>query len=438
MSTTAIGTNSGLAPKQWSEALFAMVGKQPTPVNSLAGPAPDITKATKVLRRQSTTDMPIVRVNDLASSAGDTVRVDCANVIKLRPVMGDENAEGKGAKLDFTYKDVKIDMATIPVSAGGKMTQKRFQHDLRLTALAQLKGGIPNFLWQRILVQLAGARGQQDGVDWILPLDTDPDFTSMMVNTVKCPTYNRHYVVDGNDLIQGGAQLASIDTSDSMKLVHIDVLSALISELTLRLMPIRIPGDPAAGDDPIKGVLLLDHLVWNAIITDTTAGNNIRTWQTNAMERASYGNLRAHPLFSGSPWLWNGILVRKMGDFGIRWAGGSGVQYVTSGNRYTGSAGGQQTESTATLPSLSGYQVNRSLLLGAQALAMCAGINTQSEVPYSMLENSTNFGRNLEMAGEIMGAEDKLRFSLPDGKGNYEPTDIGVIAIDSVTKQVSA
>jgi len=123
MSQTVISSSSGLAPKKYSEALFAMVAKQPTPVNSLSGPAPTIEKSAKVLRRQSTTDMPIVRVNDLAQSAGDNVRVDCANVVKLRAVMGDENAEGKGAKLDFTYKDIKIDMATLPVSAGGKMTQ---------------------------------------------------------------------------------------------------------------------------------------------------------------------------------------------------------------------------------------------------------------------------------------------------------------------------
>lgn len=433
MGVSSIPSGSGLAPQQWSDALFTMVGKQPTPINNLAGPAPTIDKAAKVLRRQSTTDMPIVRVRDLAQSAGDTVRVDCANVIKLRAVMGDENAEGQGAKLDFTYKDIRIDMATLPVSAGGKMTQKRFQHDLRVVATAQLKGGIPNFLWQRSLVQLAGARGGQDGVDWIVPLDTDADFARQMVNPVKAPTYNRHYVVDGSDLIQGGAQLASVDTTDSMKLAHIDALSALISELTLRLMPIRIPGDPAANDDPIKGVLLLDHLVWNAIVTDTTAGNNIRTWQANAIERARYGNLNAHPLFSGNPWLWNGILVRKVGDFGIRFNGGASTNIVTQANRLTA------TESSVTVPALGGtHQVNRSLLLGAQALAMCEGVNTGSGLPYTMLENTTNFGRNLEMAGEIMGAEDKLRFSLPDGQGNYEPTDIGVIVIDSVTKKLAA
>jgi hypothetical protein len=431
MAQTVVQSSSGLSPKQWSEALFAMVGKQPTPINSLAGPAPDITKAEKVLRKQSTNDMPIVRVRDLAQSAGDTVRVDLTNIIKLRAIMGDENAEGKGAKLDFSYDDIKIDMATLPVSAGGRMTQKRMQHDLRRVALAQLKGGVPNFLWQRALVHLAGARGQQDGQDWIVPPSTDPEFAIQMINPVKAPTYNRHFVVDGANLVQGGLQLASIDSTDVMILDHIDQLSAILSEQGMRMMPVRIPGDPAAGEDPIKAVVMLDHLVWDRLITDKTAGNNIRTWQSLAAERASYGNLQKHPLFMGNPFLWNGVLVRKMGDFGIRWLGGSSVSYVAQGDRYTAA------ESAATLPALSGYQVNRSLVLGAQALAMCEGVNTGSGVPYSMLENRTNYERNLEMAGEVMGAEKKLRFNLPDGQGNYEPTDIGVMVIDSVTRRLS-
>lgn len=438
MSQTNIASSSGLAPKKWSEALFAMVGKQPTPINAISGPAPTPEKSGQVLRRQSTTDMPIVRVNDLAQSAGDNVRVDCAHIAKLRPVMGDRNAEGKGAPLSFTYMDVRIDMATIPVSAGGKMTQKRFQHDLRVTALNQLKGGIPNFLWQRVLTQLAGARGNQDGVDWVLPLESDPEFADMLVNynaTTKkplAPTFNRHYVVDGANLVQGGQQLASIDSTDVMTLDIIDTLSALLGEMSVRMQPIRIPGDPAAGDDPIKGVLLVDNLVWNKMLADKTAGNNIRQWQAQAMERARYGNLQMHPLFAASPFLWNGVLVRKMGDFAVRFAGGSSQQYVAQADRYTGN------ESAVALPALSGYQVSRSLFLSAQALAQCAGANTQSGVPYSMLENPTNFGRNLEMAGELMAAESKIRFALPDGQGRTEPTDIGVMVIDSVVPVVSA
>lgn len=433
MSTTSIPTGSGLAPKKWSEYLFAQVARMPTPINNLSGPAPDITQMGKVLRRQSTTDMPIVRVNDLSSSAGDTVRVDCAHVIKVRPIMGDENAEGKGAKLDFSYKDVTIDMATIPVSAGGKMTQKRFQHDLRVTATAQLKGSIPAFQWQRALVSMAGSRGRQDGTDWVLPLDTDGEFAAMMVNAVKAPTYNRHFVVNSGNLTQGGAQLASVASTDVLKLAHIDIISEIISELTLRMLPVNIPGDQAAMDDPIKAVVLLDNLVWSALMRDTTAGNNLRQWQADALRRAEYGNVRAHPLFAPGSFMWNGLLVRRMGDFGVRFYASDTPKHITSGNRYTAT----ETNVTVAAGLSTTHQVARNLVLGAQALAMCEGVNTGSGVPYSLLENQTNFGRNFEMAGEIMGAFDKLRFSLPDGAGNLEPTDIGVMVVDSVVSRLS-
>jgi hypothetical protein len=428
MSVTAIPTGSGLAPKGWSEHLFTQVGKMPTPVNSLSGPAPDITKMGKIMRRQSTTDMPIVRVQDLENSAGDTVRVDCAHVIKLRPIMGDENAEGKGAKLDFSYKDIRIDMATLPVSAGGKMTQKRFQHDLRIVATNQLKGSIPSFLWQRTLAQMAGARGQQDGVDWVLPLASDPEFDAMMVNPIKAPTYNRHWVVNGANLTQGGAQLASVASTDILKLDHLDQLAEILKEYSIRMLPVQIPGDRAAVDSPIKGVALLDQMTWSLLMRDTTATNNLRHFQTNALERAKYGNIGAHPLFSPGSFIWNDILYRSMGDFSVRFNASAVVAHITAANRYTAT----ETNVTVAAGLSTTHQVCRSVLLGAQAIAMCAGKNYGSGVPYSMLENQTNFGRNYEMAGELICAEDKLRFNLPDGQGNLEPTDIGVVVIDSV------
>ena len=79
------------------------------------------------------------------------------------------------------------------------------------------------------------------------------------------------------------------------------------------------------------------------------------------------------------------------------------------------------------------HQVARSLFLGAQALALASG----GKETYSLLENSTNFGRNLELAGEIIGAEQKLRWSLPNAAGDLEPTDFGVLVMDSVVKKRS-
>lgn len=432
MSMTSVPSGHALVNKQFSTALSAMAVRAATPLAALTGPMPSHDAAMRKLKQQTTNEMPVVRVDELQKSAGDVVQVDCAHVVKLRAIMGDANAEGRGASLKYSSKDVYLDMATLPVSAGGKMSQQRTPHSMRQNALAQLKRSIPAFRWQRSLTHLAGTRGVQDGTDWVLPLSTDADFADMMVNDVKAPTYNRHFVVNGSTLMQGGAQLASVATTDKFLMSHLDELAAIWDEMTIKMQAIQIPGDPAAGDDPIKGLLLVDPAVWDRFVTDTTSGNNIRTFEQNAIQRARYGDLQKHPLFSGSPILWNGILMRKM-QFGIRLNASSVVKHVTAANRLTAT----ETDVTVAAGLSTTHQVSRSILLGAQALALVTGGNRTSEEAYSMLETRTNFGRNLELAGEVMGAEDKLRWALPNSDGVLEVTDFGVLVIDSVVPKRS-
>ena len=431
MSGTNVASASPQANKVVSAALFAQAVREPSPMNNLIGSAPTQAMAEGVLRQQSSEHMPIVQVLDLTSTAGDKVSVDAIGVVKGRPIMGDRNAEGRGSKMDFANQEVRIDMATVPVDAGGKMSQKRTYHDLLSLAMAQLKGLMPRLQWQRCLIHLAGARGVQDGQDWAIPQSTDPEFAEMLVNGVMAPTYNRHYVIDGTDLIQGGAQLGSIDTTDGWKLAHIDRLAALWDELPTKMQPVRIPGDPIAMDDPIKGALFVDPLAWDQLVTDNTSGYNIRQFQQNAVERASYGNLRQHPLFAGSSIFWNGVLVRKMSQ-AVRFAPNTGVNIVTSANRLTAAETSQTIANFAAT-----HQVARSMFLGAQALAQCLGKNTTSGVPYSLLENTYNFGRNKEVAGEMIGGESKLRFSLPNENGDLEPTDFGVMVIDATVRKLT-
>jgi hypothetical protein len=427
MSQTNISSASPQANKQYSKALSAMATRAITPLTSMTGPMPSHSDAMKKLKTQTTPDMPVVRVDELSKGPGDKVQVDCAQVVQLRAIMGDANAEGQGAPLKYSSQEFRLDMATLPVSAGGTMSQQRLPHDLRENAVRQLAAGMPRFRFQRALVHLAGARGVQAGNDWIVPLSTDGDFANQMVNTVQAPTYNRHWVVNGTALTQGGAQLASAATTDQLKLSHVDELAALWDEMGTKMSPIQIPGDPAAADDPIKGILFVDPLVWDALIRETTSGYNLRTFEQNAMKRAAYGDLAKHPLFSGAPLMWNGILIRKM-SYAIRFNASDSVAHVTSANRLTAT----ETNVTVAAGLSTTHQVARSLFLGAQALAMVSGGNKTSEETYSLLENRTNFGRNLELAGEIMGAEGKFRFNLPNSSGVEEPTDFGVAVIDSV------
>lgn len=122
MSATSIARGSPVANKQFSKALSAMAVKAPTPLLALTGPMSTEDQAMSKLKQQTTSDMPVVRVDELSKGPGDVVQVDCAHVVKLRAVMGDKNAEGLGAALKYSTKDIILDMATMPVSAGGKMT----------------------------------------------------------------------------------------------------------------------------------------------------------------------------------------------------------------------------------------------------------------------------------------------------------------------------
>lgn len=420
---TSIPAGSPLARKIFGAALFAQTQRQPTFVNRLTGPAPKQSDAEAKLKTQTSPDMPLVRVTDLSRTAGDTVSVDMINVTGGPPIMGDRMAEGKGEALSFSSMDIAINNATKVVDAGGKMAQQRTLHQLRGLAMANLMNWFGRFHDQSTLVHLAGARGRQGGIDWVIPLQSDADFAEIMINTVKAPTYNRHFVANALNITQGGAQLNSVATTDVFKLEHIDALATLIADSEYKLQPVKLPGDPAADDEPMY-VMYVSHRQWNSVLTNTS--NTVwRTLLQNAWNRASFGT--KHPLFTGESIMWRNILLKKM-DRVIRFAGGDTVNIITAGNRYTA------TESTTTIAAAitSSYAVDRALLLGAQAMAHVYGRNAGSDTYASWMERRYNFERNLEVAGDIMQGKAKLRFNFPDGSGNFEPTDNGVFVLDTV------
>lgn len=426
MSQTQVTSGSAQAIKQYSVALFTVTQRQPSLVKNLTGAAPQQSAAEMKLKGQSSPDMPIVRVTDLSKTYGDTVSVDLINIIGGKPIIGDRMAEGKGEKLSFSSMDIKIDLTTKGADAGGKMTRQRTKHNLRSLSMANLAGWFSRWDAQGSLVHLAGARGSQAGTDWVIPAQTDPDFSEIMINSVKAPTYNRHFVCDStNTLIQGGLQLASIDSTDVLSLEAIDALSVMLADMEFKMQPIRIEDDPAAQDEPMY-LLLVSHRAWNSIQTKTS-GTNWRTFLQYAWNRASYGS--KHPLFKGEAGMWNNILVRKM-DRVVRFNPGDAHQYVAVANRYTAA----ETAGTVNGSLGAGYAVDRSLLLGAQALGNVYGRNQASDFYMTWYEREYNFGRNFEVAGDAMNGKSKIRFDIPDGAGNLEPTDHGVLVVDSAVK----
>ena len=424
MSQTSIPAGSPLARKVYSAALFAKTLAFSGLVKVLTGEAPKQSDAEAKLKGQTVPDMPIVRVTDLSKSAGDSISVDAFDTINGKPIMGDRNAEGRGEALSSSSMDIKIDNTTKSVDAGGKMSSQRTLHNLRGIAMSQLVGYFGRLDNQKAIVHLAGSRGTQTGKDWIVPATSDIDFNDIMVNSVKAPTYNRHLVVNGTSFATGGEQLASIASTDQWTLALVDELAVLLSDHNFGLQAVRLNDDPAADDDPIKGVLYLTERQWAQINADS----NYRTALQNEWARKSYGT--KHPLFSGEPIMKNGILIRKQPKFVVRHAAGDTTKIVTAANRYSAT----ETDGAVNAGLTAGYAVDRAILMGAQALGYVFGRNQGSDTGFNWLENKYNFERNLEVAGESMGGMGKIRFTFDDGAGNKEPTDQGVFAIDSAVK----
>lgn len=119
---TSIPYGSNQAVRLQSVGLFAASMQRQTLINRITGQLPKQPSAENTLRWQSDNAMPIVRCMDLTKTAGDEITIDLINPIGGKPVMGEQNIEGKGDRMSFSDMALKINQSRKAISAGGKMT----------------------------------------------------------------------------------------------------------------------------------------------------------------------------------------------------------------------------------------------------------------------------------------------------------------------------
>lgn len=410
MATTNIPSGNALAIKLQSIAIFALTIREPSFRRDMTAQAPQQADAEAKLKGQTSPDYPVVRVTDLSKSRGDKVSVDLVNIISGKPVMGDQVLTGRGMSLTFSSMDIAIDQCRAMVNPGGRMTQQRTAHDLDGLARANLAGYFARLEDQLALVHLAGARGYDDARDWAIPLASDADFASIMVNSVLPPTRNRRFFAGD------ATSVANISAEDILGLTDIDRLRVALDELTHPLQPIKLQNekgeiDPVAYTSPLY-CLYVSPRVWHWIQTNTTDP----AWRTFLQNAVNRNTQFRHPLFTGDTGMWNGILIKKMSR-AIRFTASSTVkEYDTSD---------VAQDITAALTT------DRSLLLGAQALAEAYGQHKRSGFFYSWNKEETDHGNTVEVSIATMGGKAKVRFSVPNASGALELTDHGVMTIDS-------
>lgn len=421
---TNLPYGSPQAIKIQSAGLFAANMQRNTTMNRLTGKFPQQADAEQTIRKQSSNEMPIVRCMDLQKMAGDEITFDLINPMGGKPIMGSRMAEGQGRSMSFSQDRLRINQARYPISAGDTMTQQRTPHELRKLGRALGENYMNRLSDQQILVHMAGARGFHDNIEWAVPKASDVDFAEIMVNTVKAPTKNRHFMSTGTGIetIKAGSNEITIATTDLMNADLVDALRTTLDSMAVPPPPVVFEGDQAAADSPLR-VLLVSSEQYTSFQQSNSGA--FRTFQANAMARSSIaGN---HPLFRGDVGLWNGILVVKMPK-PIRFYAGDSLRWCASYTSETETATDLVPAAFSTT-----HAVDRAILLGGQALAEAWGKHVKTGMPYFFSEKELDHGDKLELLLGMINGRSKIRFEIDHGD-TKQFTDYGVIAIDTAVK----
>lgn len=399
--------------------LFATHMQRNSTLNMLAGKMPKgEAGAEATLRKQTTQHMPIVRVQDLGKGRGDEVTFHLLNPVGAYPIMGSAHAEGRGVGMSLNEDRLRVNQARFPVDLGNVMSQIRSPADLRKLGRPVAQSLMDRYCDQSLLVHMAGARGFHNNIEWAIPTDDHKDFKEIMVNRVKAPTKNRHFLVDGSgvQLFKQNADEVEIETTDLFTMDTVDSMKSVLDTIALPPPICKFEGDTNADDSPIR-VWLVSPDQYNKF----AAQPGFRTFQSAAFARASQA--KQHPLFTGDVGLWNNFIIRKM-PRPIRFYAGDTIKYCAAYD--------SEVESSAIVPASFGEKVavDRSIILGGQAIAEAMASSEHSGAPFFWSEKDLDHGDKWELLiGAIRGVS-KIRFDVNTGD-RQEFTDYGVTVVDT-------
>jgi len=291
MSVTSLPYGSPQAITIQSAGLFAANMQRNTTIGRLTGKFPQQADAESTIRKQSSSEMPIVRCMDLQKMAGDEITFDLINPMGGKPIMGANNAEGLGRSMSFSQDRLRINQARYPISAGDTMTQQRTPHELRKLARALGENYMGRLSDQLVLTHLAGARGFHDNIEWAVPKASDADFASIAINTVKAPTKNRHYMSTGSGIehIAAAGSEISIATTDVLNADVVDGIRTLVDSMAVPPPPVVFEGDKMASDAPVRVLLVsseqLRSVYWFPHAAGERDGARPTGWNESAVLR---------------------------------------------------------------------------------------------------------------------------------------------------------
>ncbi|MFO0315382.1 MAG: N4-gp56 family major capsid protein [bacterium] len=280
MARTIVGVNDAKAVKRWA-GLLAYDASQKSYFNQ------------RFMARGAEAEVPVQILTDLESDAGEQISYDLLAELKMAPVEGEDNLEGKEEPQRFYSDQIYIDQARCGVNTGGRMTRKRTLHNLREKAKRQQSGWWARLMDELMFIYLSGARGVN--ANFLLPLA----YTGRANNSLVAPD-SKHVLYGDN-----ATAFNNIDANDKFDLRLVDRAKTKADSQgggatgVPVLQPCKIDGN--------ETFVCVMHTFQE---DDLRSNTNIGQW-IDIQKAAAGAEGRNNPMFKGSLGMYRGVILHS-------------------------------------------------------------------------------------------------------------------------------
>lgn len=279
MARTVVGVNDPKAVKRYSGMLAV-----DTPKEMFFG--------DRMMGEGETAQMPIQRLTELETDAGEQITFDLSVQLKQQPIEGDNKQEGTEEDLQFYTDQLYIDQQRAGVNSGGRMTRKRTLHKLREVARKRQAEWWARLFDEILFIYLSGARGTNSG--FILPTT----WAGRANNSLSAP--------DASHLMFAGKKTkATLTADDKFSLALVDRFTAMAGTMgggtqeVPRIQPIKQNG--------VKRYVCVMH-DWQEYDLRSSAS----TGQWLDIQKAAATALgKESPIFKGGLGMYNNVVLQK-------------------------------------------------------------------------------------------------------------------------------
>ena len=324
---------------------------------------------------------------ELKKGKGDTVTLGLFAKLgaAVRPITGDNEAEGNESAISSYSESILIDQARFPVRLTGKLDEQKSAYNLRMEAKEKLTIQMQEFIERQVMLKAAGVTNT-----------TLTDTAGTIVAADAAWSNTPTYIPDADTAAGKGDRYLCADTAGADSLATTDLITpALISKARVKAQLASPKLIPLRTDGRNYYVMYIHPFQAYDLKRNAEFAQAMREAQVRGEK---------NPLFTGALGVWDGVIIREHEYVPF-------LDISVAGHSFRGAATG--TNFTA--------DTCRAMLFGAQAIGFV-------KASTSWVEETFDYKNKVGFCIGIIGGIQKVMFNSKE---------YGVIAVDTAITDLS-